>query len=172
MKKTLHCFFYFSLFFLNQNTFRLVPNPTEKNMCFQRNEFLFQYKKVAHQLTFPHFLASSVINRVYFVTFENDKKCSEILIEKYICDTLRKLYFQFLSHWMGYDRGGNFTFDFTPNGIPFGSENRKENCNHDHIPFNLKGYGSIVYSVYTSRSGWHDPEIHVWQEIHVSFIYT
>ena len=25
------------------------------------------------------------------------------------------------------------------NGIPFSSENRKENCPHDHIPFSLKG---------------------------------
>ena len=26
-------------------------------------------------------------------------------------------------------------------------QNRKENCNHDHIPFNLKGNGNIVFSV-------------------------
>ena len=26
--------------------------------------------------------------------------------------------------------------------------NRKENCPHDHIPFNLKGNGIIVFSVY------------------------
>ena len=31
---------------------------------------------------------------------------------------LRKLYFHFLSHWMGYDRGGSFHFDFEPNGYP------------------------------------------------------
>ena len=42
---------------------------------------------------------------------------------------------------MGYDRGDSFPFDFKPNGIPFGSENRKENCHLDHIPFNLKGNG-------------------------------
>ena len=60
--------------------------------------------------------------------------------------TLRKLYFHFLSHWMGYDRGDSFSFDFEPNGIPFGS-NRKENCHHDHIPFNVKGNGNIVFSV-------------------------
>ena len=40
---------------------------------------------------------------------------------------------------MGYDRGDSFPFDFGPNGIPFGSENQKENCYHDHIPFNMKG---------------------------------
>ena len=61
--------------------------------------------------------------------------------------TLRKLSFYFLSNWMGYDRGDSFPFDFQPNGIPFGSENRKENCHHDHIPFNLKGNGTIVFSV-------------------------
>ena len=47
---------------------------------------------------------------------------------------------------MGYDRGDSFPFDFEPNGIPFGS-NRKENYHHDHIPFNVKGNGNIVFSV-------------------------
>ena len=40
---------------------------------------------------------------------------------------------------MGYDRSDSVPFDFEPNGNPFGSENLKENCPHDHIPFNLKG---------------------------------
>ena len=35
---------------------------------------------------------------------------------------LRKLSFQFLSHWMGYDHGDSFPFDFEPNGFPFGSK--------------------------------------------------
>ena len=62
---------------------------------------------------------------------------------------------------MGYDRGDSIPFDFEPNGIPFGSkskgkgnqmefhlvQNRKENCHHDHIPFNVKGIGNIVFSV-------------------------
>ena len=48
---------------------------------------------------------------------------------------------------MGYDRGDSFPFDFEPNGIPLGSENRKENCHHDHIPFNGKVNGNIVFSV-------------------------
>ena len=47
---------------------------------------------------------------------------------------------------MGYDPGDSFPFDYEPNGIPFDSANRKENCHHDHIPFNLKG--NIVFSVY------------------------
>ena len=50
---------------------------------------------------------------------------------------------------MGYDRGDSFPFDFEPNGIPFGSENRKENCHHDHIPFDVRGIGNIVFSVQT-----------------------
>ena len=49
---------------------------------------------------------------------------------------------------MGYDRSDSFPFDFEPNGIPFGSENRKEYCHHDRIPFNVKGNGNIVFSVY------------------------
>ena len=36
--------------------------------------------------------------------------------------TLRKLYFSFLSHWMGYDRGDSFSFDFELNGMPLGSK--------------------------------------------------
>ena len=48
---------------------------------------------------------------------------------------------------MGYDRGDIFPFDFEPNGFSFGSENRKENCHHDHIPFNVKGNGNIVFSM-------------------------
>ena len=39
--------------------------------------------------------------------------------------TMKKLDFHFLSHWMGYDRGNSFPFDFEPNGIPFGSKYRK-----------------------------------------------
>ena len=45
---------------------------------------------------------------------------------------------------MGYDGGESFHFDFEPNGVPLDSENLKENCNHDHVPFNLKG--NIAFS--------------------------
>ena len=84
--------------------------------------------------------------------------CVEAIIYTYVCSagvsnsrlynslTLRKLVFHFLSDWMGYDRGYSFHFKFEPNGIPFGSKS-KENCHHDHIPFNLKGKGNIVFSV-------------------------
>ena len=47
---------------------------------------------------------------------------------------------------MGYDRGDSFPFDFKPNGIPFGSENRKETYHQDHIPFTVKGNGIQVFS--------------------------
>ena len=49
---------------------------------------------------------------------------------------------------MGYDRGDSFLFDFEPNGIPFGSENQTEKYHHDHIPFNVKGNGNIIFSVF------------------------
>ena len=40
---------------------------------------------------------------------------------------LRKLYFHFLlSHWMGYDPGDIFRFDFEPNGNPFGSKSKRK----------------------------------------------
>ena len=45
---------------------------------------------------------------------------------------------------MGYDRGDSFPVDFEPNGITFGSRNRKENCHPDHIPFNLKRNRNIA----------------------------
>jgi len=47
---------------------------------------------------------------------------------------------------MEYDRGDSFSFDFEPNGNPFGS-NSKGKLHHDHIPFNLKGNGNVVFSV-------------------------
>ena len=65
---------------------------------------------------------------------------------------------------MGYDRGDSFLINIEPNGIQFCSkleyfgthlnqmefqlvQNREEKCHHDHIPFNLKGTGNIVFSV-------------------------
>ena len=30
-------------------------------------------------------------------------------------------------------------------------QNRKENCHHEHIPFNLKGNRNVVFSVYNDR---------------------
>ena len=48
---------------------------------------------------------------------------------------------------MGYDRGHSFPFDFELNRIPFDSKS-KENCHHDHIPFNVKGIGNIFFSVW------------------------
>ena len=37
---------------------------------------------------------------------------------------LRNLCFHFLSHWMGYDRGDSFPFDFEPKGFPLGSKSK------------------------------------------------
>ena len=36
--------------------------------------------------------------------------------------------------------------DFEPKGNQFGSENWKENCHHEHIPFDLKGNANTVFS--------------------------
>ena len=47
---------------------------------------------------------------------------------------------------MGYDRDESYPLEFEPNGIQFGSKS-KGNCHHDHIPFNEKGIGNIVFSV-------------------------
>ena len=75
---------------------------------------------------------------------------------------LRRLCFHFLSHWMGSDRGDSFPLDSEPNGIPFGSENRKENRHHDQIPFNVKGNGNIIFSVW----------MNVWQNCRRMFFYN
>ena len=48
---------------------------------------------------------------------------------------------------MGYDRGDSFPYDFEPNRYPFGSKS-KGKCHHDHIPFNMKRNGNIVFSVH------------------------
>ena len=45
-------------------------------------------------------------------------------------DTLRKLYFQFHSHWMGSDLGNSSPFDFEPNGVPFGSKLKLSTWSH------------------------------------------
>ena len=49
---------------------------------------------------------------------------------------------------MGYDRGDSFPFNFL-NQLEFHLvQDRKENYHHDHIPFNEKGNGNIVFSVW------------------------
>ena len=48
---------------------------------------------------------------------------------------------------MGYDRGD--TIISILNQMEFRLvQNRKKNSHHDHIPFNVKGNGNIVFSVY------------------------
>ena len=37
-------------------------------------------------------------------------------------------------------------------------QNLKENCHHDHIPFNLKGKGNVVFLVYTRTRSHFVPE--------------
>ena len=49
---------------------------------------------------------------------------------------------------MGYDRGDSFPFNFL-NQMEFNLvQNRTENCHHDHIQFNAKGNGNIIFSVH------------------------
>ena len=49
---------------------------------------------------------------------------------------------------MGYDRGDSFPFGFLDQMKVHLVQNRKKTCHHDHIPFNVKGNGNIVFSVY------------------------
>ena len=48
---------------------------------------------------------------------------------------------------MGYDHGDSFPLDFLNQKDFHLVQNRKENCHHDHIPFNVKGKGNKVSSV-------------------------
>ena len=48
---------------------------------------------------------------------------------------------------MGYDRGDSFLLILNRMELHF-VQNRKENCHHDHIPFNTKGNGHSFLSVY------------------------
>ena len=47
---------------------------------------------------------------------------------------------------MGYDPGDSFLFDFLNQMEFHWVPNRNENYRHDHIPFNVKGNGNIVFS--------------------------
>ena len=62
-----------------------------------------------------------------------------------------KTIFPFPFTLKGYDRGYSFPLNFL-NQMEFHLvQNRKENCHHDHIPFNLKGIGILVFSVQYDR---------------------
>ena len=69
---------------------------------------------------------NSLITQLYITQYTTQKPHDRIEdLRMVICivglsSTLRKLYFQFLSYRMGYDRGDSFHFDFEPNEIPFG----------------------------------------------------
>ena len=85
-----------------------------------------------------------------------------LLIYDTICLKLRKLYIrnkQIGLYWENYisisfhiewDMIVMTVFPSILNQIEFHLvQNRKENCHHDHIPFNVKGIGSIFFSAYT-----------------------
>ena len=66
--------------------------------------------------------------RSYSFQFESNQKIISLKVSglppkwNMFTHKLRKLCFHFFSHWMGYDRGDSF--DFEPNGIPFGSKSK------------------------------------------------
>ena len=64
-----------------------------------------------------------------------------------LAHTLRKLYFQFLSYLMGYDRGDRFHSILNQMELHL-VQNQMKNCHEDLIPFNLKGIRNRVLSVY------------------------
>ena len=54
-------------------------------------------------------------------------------------------------------------------------QNRKENCHHDHIPFNLKGNRNIVFSVYTQLYHLSSPVLYTdtcipWLQLNVFYL--
>ena len=53
---------------------------------------------------------------------------------------------------MEYDRGDSFPFDLSQMEFHL-VQNQKENCHHDHIPFNVKGNGKYSFhSVHSQKS--------------------
>ena len=70
---------------------------------------------------FPLFELTKEQNKIFSAGFFNANSRDNTRQRGFL-QTLRKLCFHFLSHWMGYDRGGSFPFDFEPNGFPFGSK--------------------------------------------------
>ena len=81
-----------------------------------------------------YYMSQSI--RVFFIYYKMDAMSC----------TLRKLVFDFLSNWMGYDRGDSLHFDFL-NQMEYSIWFRKSKgilSPHDHIPFNLEGNGNIV----------------------------
>ena len=47
-----------------------------------------------------------------------------------------------------YDRGDSFPFNLESNGTAFGSKSKGKLSPRSYIPFNVKGIGSIVFSVH------------------------
>ena len=75
----------------------------------------------------------------------------------------RKLDLNFLSNWMGYDRVLTvFLLIFWTKWNSILVQNQKENCHHDHIPFNVKGNGNIVFSVWGSIINYAKPSFVVY----------
>ena len=57
---------------------------------------------------------------------------------------------------MGYERGDSFPFDFLNQVEFYLVQNQKENCRHNHIPFNVEGNGNVSQCALTemfSESG-------------------
>ena len=57
-----------------------------------------------------------------------------------------------LSNWKEHFHSVILPFDYEPNALP-SVHNQKENCHCDHILFELKGSGNIVFPAYTKKSG-------------------
>ena len=94
-----------------------------------------------------------------------DSMTSSQLLAIIFVITLRKLYFHFLSHWMGYDRGDGFPFNFEPNGIPFGSKSKGILSPRSYtIRFERKWESSFLSAMTEMQSLW------IWIFIRVSLI--
>ena len=81
-------------------------------------------------------------------------------IEKKNVYTLRKLYFLFLSNWMGYVISDSFPFDFEPNGIPFGSKLSKGKSKFDSKS-KVKSNGIWQFCISIFRTKWNS----IWLKI-------
>ena len=97
--------------------------------AYSKTSLKFCSLMIKNHLKFPHQLRNKSVLRIvvfpaYWMqsafTFETTRLLPSYNEGLY----WEKIYFHFHSHWIGYDRGDSFLFDFKLNRFPFGSKSK------------------------------------------------